>query len=450
MVLPLLPSRLRVLAATVAVFGLAAGSVAQTTPPPRDYSISEATSEVLSTAYKTAADAKNHDQALIVLNGQLDKLTDKTGYDAAVLNQIKAQTLLQKSQFAQALEPLERALQLSDARTPTFFDERTTQEMLLFLSQLYFQEAASSKEPRRLNELYDRAERYIERWVKGNTRDNPDAMLFYASLLYNRAVQDADDPDKPRLERALAVVDQAMRMAVHPKDNLWVLKLVCLQQLDRNEEAVEFLELLVAQKPDNRNYWQQLAALYLGQGKDIRAIVTFERAQTLGFMNAPKDNFNLVGIHFNIGQYERAAELLEKGLQNGTIENEEKNWELLAYSYQQLNRDYKAIDVLKQATTHFPQSGQLEYLISQGYYNMEKFADALPHLEAAVRKGGGNRPHQTDLFLAFIAYELKKFDIALAAAERAIATPEGKVEGQRMKQAIEDILREREAKLQKS
>ena len=156
MVLPLLPSRLRVLAATVAVFGLAAGSVAQTTPPPRDYSISEATSEVLSTAYKTAADAKNHDQALIVLNGQLDKLTDKTGYDAAVLNQIKAQTLLQKSQFAQALEPLERALQLSDARTPTFFDERMTQEMLLFLSQLYFQEAASTKEPRRLNELYDR------------------------------------------------------------------------------------------------------------------------------------------------------------------------------------------------------------------------------------------------------------------------------------------------------
>lgn len=441
------PFRLRPFAAALLFLGLAAGLTAQTPAPPREYSISDATSEILSTTYKTAADAKNFDQALIIINGQLDKLTDKTGYDAAVLNQIKAQTLLQKNQLSQAIEPLEQALQLSDARTPTYFDERTTQEMLQFLSQLYFQEAATSKDPRRISDLYDRSERYIERWVKNNTRDNPDVMLFYASLLYNRAVQNADNPDKNRLERALTVVDRAMRMSVHPKDNLWVLKLVCLQQLDRNEEAIDFLELVVSQKPENRTYWLQLAGLYVGQGKDIRAIITFERAQALGFMNSPKDNFNLVGIHFNLGQYERAAELLEKGLQNGTIENAEKNWELLAYSYQQLNRDFKAIDVLKQATNHFPKSGQLEYLISQNYYNLEKFDSALPHLEAAVRKGGGNRPHQTDLFLAFVAYELKKYDIALAAAERAIATPEGKAEGQRMKQAIEEIIRERESKI---
>lgn len=442
------PRRLRILSAAALLAVGCATALAQT--PPRDYSISEATSDALSTGYKTALDAKDYDRALTVINAQLEKITDKTGYDAAVLNQLKAQTLLQRNQLTQALEPLERALVLSDAKMPTFFDERTTQEMVLFLAQLYFQEAATTKDALRAAEYFDRSERYIERWVKVNTKPNPDALLFYASLIYNRAVQNPDNPDKSRLTRALEVVDQAMRMSIHPKDNLWVLKLVCLQQLDRNEEAVEFLELLVAQKPENRNYWQQLAALYLGQGRDIAAIVTFERAQALGFMNAPKDNFNLVGIHFNIGQYERAAELLDKGLQAGTIDDEEKNWELLAYSYQQLNRDYKAIDVLKQATKHFPDSGQLEYLISQNYYNMEKFADALPHLQTAVRKGGGNRPHQTYLFLAFVAYELKKFDVALEAAELAIATPEGKVEGQRMKQAIEDLVREREAKIQKS
>jgi tetratricopeptide (TPR) repeat protein len=417
---------------------------------PRDYSISESTNEVLGTAYKQAADAKDFDKALAVINAQLEKLTDKTSFDAAVLNQIKAQTLLQKSQFTQSIEPLERALQLSDAKSPTYFDERNTQEMLLFLSQLYFQEATTVKDTRRANEYYDRSERYIERWVKNNTRPNADAMLFYASLLYNRAVQDADNPDKARLTRALEVVDQAMRMSIHPKDNLWVLKLVCLQQLDRNDEAVEFLELVVAQKPDNRNYWQQLAALYLGQGQDVRAIVTFERAQKVGFLNSPKDNFNLVGIHFNIGQFERAAELLEKGLVEGSIENEQKNWELLAYSYQQVNRDFKAIDALKRATKQFPQSGQLEYLIAQAYYSMEKYEDALPHLQAAVRKDGGTRPHQTLLFLAFVAYELKKYEVALEAANRALKLPEGATEALRMKQAVEDMIREREAKLQKS
>lgn len=417
----------------------------------RNYSLTDETSEVLSTTYKTAAEAKNFDAALEAVNRQLGKLKDPTSFDAAVLLQIKAQTLLQKSDFANAIAPLEQALKLSDSHTPNYFEERTTLEFLYFLAQLYFQEAANSKNQSAVGGYFDKAEAYMDRWMKLNKKPNPDALLFYASLLFNRAAQDQDHPDIPAVKRALEVVDKAMHMSTRPKDNLYLLKLVCLQHLNRNAEAVELLELLVKQKPDNKNYWQQLAALYLQQQKDIRAILAFERAQANGFMNTPKDNFNLVGIHFNIGQYERAAELLDKGLHNGSIENEEKNWELLAYSYQQLNRDFKAIDTLKEAAKVFPKSnGQLEYLIAQNYYTMEKLDDALPFLQASVKKGGGNKPHSTYLFLAFIAYELKKFDIALDAANRAIATPEGKVEGQRMKQAIEDLIKEREAKAAKA
>jgi len=416
----------------------------------RSYALSDATSEVLGTTYKTAAEAKNYDGALAAINGQLAKVADQTSFDAAVLLQIKAQTLLQKGDFSAAVEPLERALKLSDSKKPTYFDERITQEFLYYLAQLHFQEATTTKVATSIAGHYEKAESFMERWIANNQKQNPDALLFYASLLYNRAIQNAETPNVEPIKKALGVVDSALRMSTHPKDNLYVLKLVCLQQLDRNEEATELLELLVKQKPDNRTYWQQLAALYLGQQKDIRAIITFERAQANGFMNGPKDNFNLVGIHFNLGLYDRAAELLEKGLTDGTIENEEKNWELLAYSYQQLNRDLKAIDTLKRATEKFPESGQLEYLIAQNYYGLDKAEAALPHLQAAVRKGGGAKPHTTYLFLAFIAYELKKFDIALEASEQAITIPEGKAEGERMKQAILDLLKEREAKMQKS
>jgi predicted Zn-dependent protease len=422
---------------------------AQQGTPPREYSVTDSVSEFLSTTYKTNIEAKNYDAALTAIDAQIAKVQDKTSFDMAVLLQSKAQTLLQKSAFSEAIGPLEQALALSDTKTPTYFDERVSQEFLYFLSQLYFQEASNSKNPALIASYYEKSEAFITRWLKNTKKDNPDVNLFYASLLYNRATANPDHPDEEKLKRALDVVNKGLRMSARPKDNLYVLKLVCLQQLNRNEEATELLELLVKQKPDNRNYWTQLAALYLGQQKDIRAILAFERAQANGFMNAPKDNFNLIGIHFNIGQYERAAELLEKGLTEGTIDNEEKNWELLAYSYQQLNRDLKAIDTLKRATKVFPKSGQLEYLIAQAYYSLEKNEEALPHLQAAIAKGGGSQPHRVYLFLAFIAYELKKFDVALDAAERAIKTPEGKAEGERMKQAIQDIIREREEKLKK-
>jgi hypothetical protein len=36
---------------------------------------------------------------------------------------------------------------------------------------------------------------------------------------------------------------------------------------------------------------------------NIRAINTIERAQALGFMKTPRDNYNLFTLYYNIGQY---------------------------------------------------------------------------------------------------------------------------------------------------
>jgi tetratricopeptide (TPR) repeat protein len=167
-------------------------------------------------------------------------------------------------------------------------------------------------------------------------------------------------------------------------------------------------------------------------------------------MNSPKDNFNLIGIYFNIGQYEKAAELLEYDLKNGKIESEMKNWELLAFSYQQLERPLKGIEALKQATKAFPKSGQLEYMIAQAYHALDQPEAALPHAQAAVAKGSDlTKPHQAYLFLSYIAYGLKKYDIALEAAKKTAEYPEGVKDGQNMVRAIEDVLKDREAKKNK-
>jgi tetratricopeptide (TPR) repeat protein len=222
--------------------------------------------------------------------------------------------------------------------------------------------------------------------------------------------------------------------------------------LEMNKEAAEYLELIVKQKPDSATYWQQLAAFYVSLGQDTRAILTYERAQAHGFMNAPKENINLISIYFNLGQYEKAAELLETGLKNGTLENDVKNWELLAFSYQQMERPLKGIEALKSATKAFPKSGQMEFMIAQAYYGLDQPDAALPHAQAAVAKGNLTKPPQTYLFLAYIAYELKKFDIALSAAKKAAEFPDGAKDPQTktMIKAIEDTMKDREAKKNKA
>ena len=433
----------RGLATTLIVFGLALTAAAQEAP--REYALSDATSEEFG-KLKPMTESKNWEGAIAILDAQLAKV-EASSYDAAMILQVKVQMILQKGDYLGAITPIERTLQLSDSHIPTYFDEKQTLELVYYLAQLYAQEAGTTKNVTLSASYYEKAEQTMSRWIKSSKKPTVEAVSFYASLLYSRALQNPEHIDDNLVKRALEQTEIALHLTTHPKDNLYLIKLACLQQLNRNVEAAEIFELLVKQKPESKNYWQQLSSIYLNQNLDARAILTMERAQAYGLLNSPKDNFNLIGIYFNIGQYEKAAELLSEGLRNGKVENTQGNWELLAYSYQQLRREFKAIDVLMDAAKIFPKSGQLEYQISQIYYSLDKVSEAITHAQACIAKGSSTKPHQAYLFLAYLSYEQKKFDVAMDAALHAIAIPEGLKEGNRLKTAIEDALKERTAKL---
>ncbi len=445
-----------------AALALAASLPAQSVQ--RDYNPSDQTMEALP-KYKEAMDAKppNFAAALAVLNALQTKVPADS-YDAALINQYKLQVFLQQGEFAKAIEPMERSLYLSEAKSPTFFDERVTRELYFFLVQLYFQEAAQTKNTTLAASYFDKADKAMEHWLKITPATTAEAQLIYSQLLFSRGMVNANNPDANLLKRAIEQVDIGLKLSTHPKDTFYVLKLVSLNQLDRYAESAEILETLLKGKPDNSPYWQQLAAIYLTiaakfeETKDaqkardysIRSIVTIERAQANGFMNAKKDNYNLIGIYFNIAQYEKAAELLSAGLKSDSIENDPKNWELLALCYQQLQRPLAGIEALKEGTKFFPKSGQLEFLIAQAYTSIDKPEDALKHIQLAITKGNLTKLYQAYLSLAYTAYSLQKYDIALGAARKATEFPEGAKDGKNMADALEALIRDREAKKNKT
>jgi len=139
--------------------------------------------------------------------------------------------------------------------------------------------------------------------------------------------------------------------------------------------------------------------------------------------------------------------LLYAGLKNGGVESTQKNWELLAYSYQQINRENQAVEVLLEATKLYPESGQLEFQIAQIYYSLERSNDAYRHFKLAVAKGNLDRPLAVYSFLAYLCYELGKLEEALGVINDALKLPAAEEDSQmmRLKQAIQDALGEREA-----
>ena len=422
--------------------------------------LNEKVSEALQQKVKPLLDAKNWDGAMAVIDSVLVGL-DPNGYDTAFLSDIKAKIFLQKNDYASAIAPMETTLRLADANK-NFFDKKTILDVVYFLAQIYYQEGTSSKDPTVQKNYFNKSSAYIKRWLQTTPKKNQEASLFYASILYNQAVVNPDKVDLDLIKRVQTEVKEGLLTSLKPKEGFYVLLSASLQQIGDLAGSAEVLEQMVKVKPDNRTYWLQLLAAYLNLGggteKDeqksresfARAINTMERAQALGLMQTPKDNYNLVTMYYNAGQFGRATDLLYSGLKSGAIESDLKNWQLLAYSYQQIGRDAQAIAVLKEAGTAFP-TGQIEFQIGQIYSQMDnRTAEAYAYYSKAVEKGGLEKPHSAYMFLAYTAFELEKFDEALAAINQTIGSPDGQKDAQapRLKQAIEDAVKEREAKKQ--
>ena len=419
--------------------------------------LNEKVSEALQQKMKPLLDAKNWDGAMAVIDSVLVGL-DPNGYDTAFLSDIKAKIFLQKNDYASAIAPMETTLRLADANK-NFFDKKTILDVVYFLAQIYYQEGTSSKDPTVQKNYFNKSSAYIKRWLQTTPKKNQEASLFYASILYNQAVVNPDKVDLDLIKRVQTEVKEGLLTSLKPKEGFYVLLLASLQQIGDLAGSAEVLEQMVKVKPDNRTYWLQLLATYLNLGggteKDeqksresfARAINTMERAQALGLMQTTKDNYNLVTMYYNAGQFGRATDLLYSGLKSGAIESDLKNWQLLAYSYQQIGRDAQAIAVLKEAGTAFP-TGQIEFQIGQIYSQMDnRTAEAYAYYSKAVEKGGLEKPHSAYMFLAYTAFELEKFDEALAAINQTIGSPDGQKDAQapRLKQAIEDAVKEREA-----
>jgi tetratricopeptide (TPR) repeat protein len=247
-----------------------------------------------------------------------------------------------------------------------------------------------------------------------------------------------------------------MLLTLAPSNQLVLLLAACHLQLGENLRAAELLETLAVRDPKSATTWSQLQSIYLSAAADtkkpdearslnLRALHTIERAQANGHLSTPRDNYTRVAILFNIQQFARAAALLEKGLADGSIEGVKRNWELLASAYQQIDKNQKALEALANATAKFPDDGALEFSLAQFLYNTGNPADAYVRGQSALAKGVEKRG-QTEVYLAYLAYELQRYEEALKWVDAARAS--GDVPATTLDPlatAIADALRNREA-----
>lgn len=426
-------------------------------PEKKGHQPSEKTSEAFG-KLKPLQDAQNWNGMLALLDGIQ---VAPNSYDEALILDMKAKIYGMTNQLSKAIAPWERAVQLSDQFG--YFPEKQVLEMVYFLGQLYAQEATSTKDPKLAQQQFTKALTYFKRFIEKTPKPSPEAVSTYAMLLYYKAVADPNNVDQAMLQEARTVVEKGLTSDIKPKESFYQLLLALQQQQNDLAGSAEILELLLKKQPNKKDQWQMLMALYLqlsekvrdkdptlGREYLVRAIVTAERAQALGFLNGPKENMTLVSLYLMANQFTKGTELLYNGMKKKMIESEPHNWRILGRYYQEANMNEQAIAVLKEATGLFPKNGELEVQVAQIYLQMEKTKEAFEHAKAAVAKGNfeGTKPYGVHYLVAYTAYELGKIEDADKALAEAEKFEESKKDPQfsRLKEVVKEAIAEREAK----
>ncbi|MBL9188533.1 MAG: hypothetical protein JNK23_13705 [Opitutaceae bacterium] len=382
-------------------------------------------------------------------------------YDEASVLNTKGRLFAATSKYADALKVWERVVELDDQHD--YFADKEMTEVIFFLAQLNAQEASSSKDPKVQAQYFKKSVGYFRRYFEATPKPSADVISTYASILYYSAVADPANVDQALLKETRTIIDRALTSAIKPKESFYQLYLALLQQQNDLVASAEILELVLKQNPSKKDYWAMLFAIYLqlndkarekdpAQARDylVRAIVTLERAQALGFLNTPKDNMNLVSFYLIANQFTKGTELLYNGMKKGTIESEPHNWRILGRYYQEANLYQQAVNVLKEAATLFPTNGELEVQIAQIYLQMEKTREAFTHAKLAVSKGNfkDTKPYGVHYLKAYTAYELGDLEESMKALEEAQKFKEHEKDQQfaRLKEVVSEALNEKNEK----
>jgi hypothetical protein len=429
--LPRLGSRAALLAA-LAVCALFPAARAADDEAPQ---FSDKTSEAL-TKMQPLLDAKDWDGALAVINGALSA-AGPDSYDRAFLVDLIAKLEIQKDDGTKAITYWEEALRLADAH-PNYFKPQDRLQLILSLAQTYSSLAANTKDATVARDDFNKAADYIRRWLSLTPKPTFQAEYFYAQVLYSQATANEKKVDQRLLKQSEDATLKALHMDIRPPESLYLLLEAIYSVEGDLSHASQILEVLV-QKDPQKNYWLQLWQSYANlaganeKNEDkalaytVRAINTEERAQAFGKMRSNRDYFNLVTMYFSVNQFGKATDLLSSGLKSGHIDSTIKNWQVLSYSYQQVDEPKKAIAALEDAEKAFPDSGELDYNIAQVYSQLlDDSAGAYKYAARAVAKGNLDKPYLTYQFLAYAAYEQEKFQEAMDAANKANSYPEGK------------------------
>ncbi len=256
-------------------------------------------------------------------------------------------------------------------------------------------------------EEWQKVEEELGEWFQYVERPNGVAYYLLAISHYRRAQYD----------EALTPALKALDITNEPNES-W-LQLVAALHLQRDEfdSAVPILEELVTRFA-KKQYWVQLSLIYGARGDYQHALRIQQLAHVQDLLTQDGELRRLARTYLFHQLPYPAAQVLERGLEEGRIDREAEVLELLGNSWIAAREYEKAIEPLQQAAD-LAEDGRLDLRLGQVHVQREDWKEATGLIQKAIKKGGLEDVGKAYLLLGISYYSDDHPESARTAFRRA-------------------------------
>jgi tetratricopeptide (TPR) repeat protein len=195
------------------------------------------------------------------------------------------------------------------------------------------------------------------------------------------------------------------------------LLLALYLEKSRYAEAAPVLKQLVARFP-KKTYMLQLSAVYTELGEHKKALPVMELAYMEGLLSKDSEYMTLTQLYLYNDLPYKAGAVLEKGLANGTVEEDAEAWALLADCWLHARERARALEPLERAAAASA-DGNLYVRLGQVQVDEERWAAARKALASGLRKGKLKDPGNAQLLLGIANASEDRWEEAKQAFLRA-------------------------------
>ena len=327
-------------------------------------------------------------------------------YQKAVLAQAMAQVEWSRSNYDAALLNFEKAVGLDALPNLAHFS------LMYQIAQLYY-----------MKERYDEALDKLALWMC----KVPKEKITPASYYLKAAIYTSKDDWK----NVVPAIDAAISMSDEPKESWYQLKLGAHFELEQFPKVAQTLETMIGKWPDKKNYWIQLSQVYYKLKMEDEALSVIGLAYRRNMLEKQTDIMYLSSLYSNKNVPYKAAEVLQKGMEDGIVEPSKRHWTIVADSWFSAEEMENALAAYEKAGKA-SDDGEIDLRRAYILVDMERWSEAAIAVKAALDKGGFNERKTGDAYVlqGMSEFNLGNYSKASTAWGRASKYPKAKKSAQ--------------------